>query len=1050
MIFQRDHARDAEKQLSKGNFEKAARSFVKAKRFDRAAEIYRDQLKDVDRAVEIYLDQGLDLKAAELLDAEGRREEAIRHYDRAKAYRSAAEASLALGRHRRAGTFYEKAQMFDRAAECFTAVGEVGDALRVLEKEGDLRRTDADADPVARRRLRQADLRRADLLENLGRQREAARLLVSHGETERAARLYESLEAFAEAAEAYLAAGREDDALAMAEQAEEIPPELRAEIYLEVGKAYEAAGLLEQIGRVDAAAAAYESAGAVAKAASLWEQEGSFSRAADLYYRVERHYDAGRCFAKAEQHERAGDAFARASAFARAADAFANADRPMLAGDYYLEAGQDADAVVYLSGIEERDPDYPRASLLLAPLLLERGRREDAARRLELVKKISTQFDRHELFYCFARSQEADGQYSRAKELYSKVLSGQKNYRDAEQRLRRVMTKETRDDTPSLTLRDTGLIGAAGPSALRAAEATGAHPAQQETGNRTREVDLDPSPASTGTMPKAVGAAPVGTETQGLRAEREPTGEFAVPAAIESRVGPWWSGADFFRVIDHTSSEPMLMVSFPLAAVTDQVEGFKKVMRQVEALQHPAMLKLQATQQWSDKVLLFYEFFEGQSLQRALDQGRRLGPLEALRLVLQLCEALTNAHKLGVTHQWLSPHTVLVDDGARCKVAGIGLRKFLHGDDPTSQDFLSPEVAEDGPIGPTSDVFSLGRLSIELLGAYLPMGWNKSEDLDPESVRWPEEVREKVPPALRAFLVRCLAHNPLDRPSTAEMAAALTSVGLIEGQVLSERYEIQEEIGRGGMSKVYRARDLELDDEVAIKTVLAPALGRTEDEDRLHREVQISRRISHPNVVRVHDIGRFPGGIFIIMELLVGPGLDEVIREQAPLPAPRVKEIMTEIAKALGEAHRLKIVHRDLKPGNVILVNGRAKVLDFGIARMADGRPSDLTRTGEVIGSPLYMAPEQIQGVELDGTCDLYALGVIAYTLLSGREPFTGDSPTAVVLKHLHEPPPDILEYQPGLDPAWIEVLAKLLEKRPADRYQDADALLAALDRLPE
>ncbi|MCG8460329.1 MAG: serine/threonine protein kinase, partial [Holophagales bacterium] len=238
--------------------------------------------------------------------------------------------------------------------------------------------------------------------------------------------------------------------------------------------------------------------------------------------------------------------------------------------------------------------------------------------------------------------------------------------------------------------------------------------------------------------------------------------------------------------------------------------------------------------------------------------------------------------------------------------------------------------------------------------------------------------------------------------------------------------------------------------EVAIKTLLAPSLGRAEDEQRLFREAQISRRISHPNVVRVHDIGRFPGGIFIIMELLEGPGLDEVIRTEAPLPRGRVKQILTEVTSALTEAHRLSIVHRDLKPGNVILMDGRVKVLDFGIARMSDDSANPhLTRTGEVIGSPLYMSPEQIQGKELDGRSDLYSLGVIGYTLLCGREPFIAESPTEVVIKHMNEAPPDMRRHIPDLEDEWIDVIERLLRKEPSERYASAGELLESLPGLP-
>ncbi|MCP5112418.1 MAG: serine/threonine protein kinase, partial [bacterium] len=167
-----------------------------------------------------------------------------------------------------------------------------------------------------------------------------------------------------------------------------------------------------------------------------------------------------------------------------------------------------------------------------------------------------------------------------------------------------------------------------------------------------------------------------------------------------------------------------------------------------------------------------------------------------------------------------------------------------------------------------------------------------------------------------------------------------------------------------------------------------PAGGPTEDQDRLFREVQICRKISHPNVVRVHDFGRFPGGIFVIMELLDGPGLDAVIRKEAPLPAARVKTVLTGIAGALAEAHHLKIIHRDLKPSNVLVTmhddTPVPKVIDFGIAKATQAELTErtiFTRFQEFIGTPAYMSPEQAQmsGLDVDTRSDVYALGVLLY-----------------------------------------------------------------------
>jgi serine/threonine-protein kinase len=268
------------------------------------------------------------------------------------------------------------------------------------------------------------------------------------------------------------------------------------------------------------------------------------------------------------------------------------------------------------------------------------------------------------------------------------------------------------------------------------------------------------------------------------------------------------------------------------------------------------------------------------------------------------------------------------------------------------------------------------------------------------------------------------------------------------GQLLAERYEILAELGRGGMGRVYQAFDRELGEAVAIKTLLGHPDDGTHDAERLLREIQICRKITHPNVVRVFDLGRFPGGIFLTMELLEGERLDHRLARLGPLPTQLVQHYLCEIAAGLAEAHALGVVHRDLKPSNVFLTPLRLKILDFGIARqLADD--NRLTATGFAVGSPAYMSPEQLQGLPLDGRSDLYSLGVVAFVLLAGREPFTGATAAALAVQHLQQQPPDLRPLRPELPAGWPELVARLLAKRPADRYPSAAELAAAVAALP-
>jgi tetratricopeptide (TPR) repeat protein len=266
------------------------------------------------------------------------------------------------------------------------------------------------------------------------------------------------------------------------------------------------------------------------------------------------------------------------------------------------------------------------------------------------------------------------------------------------------------------------------------------------------------------------------------------------------------------------------------------------------------------------------------------------------------------------------------------------------------------------------------------------------------------------------------------------------------GTVVAGRYEIVRELGRGGMGRVYRARDREMGEEIAIKVVLGRA--ETSEEDRLRREVQITRRLTHPNIVRVFDLGRHDGVLYVTMEVVDGQRLDHLIAGAAGTPLDRIRDITSQIASGLAVAHAVGVVHRDLKPGNVILTAQGVKILDFGIARPLDAT-TQLTQTGYALGTPAYMSPEQVRGEPLDGRSDLYALGVVVFTLLCGREPFLAENPTAVALMHLQNQPPDVRQYRADAPAEWALFVDRLLEKDPAARYAMAADVERAVAALP-
>jgi eukaryotic-like serine/threonine-protein kinase len=263
-------------------------------------------------------------------------------------------------------------------------------------------------------------------------------------------------------------------------------------------------------------------------------------------------------------------------------------------------------------------------------------------------------------------------------------------------------------------------------------------------------------------------------------------------------------------------------------------------------------------------------------------------------------------------------------------------------------------------------------------------------------------------------------------------------------ELLAARYEILGLLGQGGMGSVYKARDLELDELVAVKMLRPDAVPTPRALERFRREVKLARRVTHRNVARTFDIGDHQGTKFLTMELVDGEPLSALLAREVKLVPQRATQIVAEICDGLSAAHAASVVHRDLKPENVMLeANGRIVITDFGIARASLGE--GVGTVGGTVGTPAYMAPEQLEGAELDGRADLYALGVMLFEMLTGQMPFEAGSPYALAAARLTSPAPDPRVLDAGL-PEWLsEVVLKCLARQPADRYASAAEVARAL-----
>jgi serine/threonine-protein kinase len=255
------------------------------------------------------------------------------------------------------------------------------------------------------------------------------------------------------------------------------------------------------------------------------------------------------------------------------------------------------------------------------------------------------------------------------------------------------------------------------------------------------------------------------------------------------------------------------------------------------------------------------------------------------------------------------------------------------------------------------------------------------------------------------------------------------------GEVLLDRYELEELVGSGGMSSVYRAHDRLLDRTVAMKVLHEHQLLDPENVERFRREARSAAVLSHPNIVTVIDRGEHDGRPFIVFEFVDGENLKRMILRERPVPVATALGLAIQVARGLSFAHRSGLVHRDVKPQNVLLNgDGDAKVTDFGIARSLEVQRG-LTQTGTVLGTSDYIAPEQAQGMQVDEQTDVYSLGVVLYELLTGDVPFPGENFVAVAMQHINEPPPSVRAKRPDVPPRVDAAVQQAMAKNPRDRF---------------
>jgi serine/threonine protein kinase/class 3 adenylate cyclase len=485
-------------------------------------------------------------------------------------------------------------------------------------------------------------------------------------------------------------------------------------------------------------------------------------------------------------------------------------------------------------------------------------------------------------------------------------------------------------------------------------------------------------------------------------------------------------------------------------------------LRTVALIEHPSAARVVALDLDESPPLLAREWVEG----RPWEEPGPEGPDRFARGI-ELAQALSAGHRLGLAHGRLWPGSVVIRESGGLALDWSGLEVGI----PAGAVDLSPERARGDEPDAASDIYALGMILSRSLGS--PS--DSSPGPSPPLARLLREMLDDDPsarPSARLVALRLAADVVTTRAST-----ALTGIGgdsSVTGAYFVEddptdpgpprdrerlgRFRLLEMLGQGGMGTVFRGEDLSDGSTVAIK-VLRPAFARRPDSlRRFLKEARLLAEVNNPHVANFIEVNEDQGIHYLALEFVAGTNLADWMSQRGPLEERPALAILADVARALDSAHGRGIVHRDIKPENILVIQGvgdveglpRVKLSDFGLARhVIESESLVLTRDGAIIGTPLYMSPEQCAGeAEIGPPADVYAMGATLFALLTGRPPFSGDSPMIVMARHRTEPLPDLRSINPKISDAAASIVARAMAKEPARRYAEAGEILQDLERL--
>ncbi|MFN0181949.1 MAG: serine/threonine-protein kinase [Gemmatimonadales bacterium] len=495
-------------------------------------------------------------------------------------------------------------------------------------------------------------------------------------------------------------------------------------------------------------------------------------------------------------------------------------------------------------------------------------------------------------------------------------------------------------------------------------------------------------------------------------------------------------------------------------------------LREAEALgqlDHPAIRHVYDVGVVDDMAYRIGNWVEAEGLHQASTRGPRPIP-QVHVLARDLLRGLEHAHAHGIIVRRIVPNSLLVSSTGRGTITDLRFCSFTLPHVPpdeavTGLQFMAPEVRDRSLGDATADVYAAGGVLYYAITGVEPA-------IDPATITPPSELRAACPQALERVILRALRPVGTERYlSASEMledfasdAGAYTTLSTIDStppaepegprawekrlrRALGDDYELLAQLGAGGFGRVYRVRDLELERMVALK-VLHPNL--TQDQavvERFRREAQLAARVNHPNIVNIFEIGGRSGLLWYTMELVEGPNLAQLVEKEGPLPLDRVIWLLREALGALAHAHAIGLVHRDIKPENLLIAKGGGlRITDFGLAVALRGQ-GKFGGASSRSGTPQFAAPEQLLGEKVDGRTDMYSIAAVAYFLLLGTPPFTGQTPEVVLAKQTTNQLPDLRAERPDVGEETEKVLRLALQPDKNARYPTATEFLQALNR---